>query len=121
MARRNEQDPALPGGAGLAVRISSLGFRTDVAIRVAEGGQVSDHSDYLVVRTPANPDYRWGNFLLLADVPGPDEAGKWLDTFAAAFRGAEHRSIGLDVGDGRDVDAGLFGGAGLSVERSVVL
>jgi hypothetical protein len=53
------------------VRITSLGFRTDVALRVLEGAKVTDRGDYLIIRTPDNPDFWWGNFLLLARLPGP--------------------------------------------------
>src|SRR5580693_4023785 len=36
------------------VRITSLGFRTDVALRALEGARITDRGDYLVVRTPSN-------------------------------------------------------------------
>jgi hypothetical protein len=42
---------------------STLGYRTDLAILELEGGQVADRGDHLVIRTPGNPDYWWGNFL----------------------------------------------------------
>ena len=77
--------------------ITSLGFRTDVALRVLEGAQVGERGDYLVVRTPDNPNYWWGNFLLLPRVPGPGEAGHWLARFAAEFPAAQHVTLGVDT------------------------
>src|SRR5215470_5926613 len=50
------------------VEVRSLGYRTDLAILALEGSQVTDHGDHLVIRTPGNPDYWWGNFLLLRDL-----------------------------------------------------
>jgi GNAT superfamily N-acetyltransferase len=78
------------------VRITSLGFRTDVALRVLEGAEVADRGDYLVVRSPGIPDYWWGNFLLLAAWPGPGTGDRWLARFAAEFPLARHITLGVD-------------------------
>ena len=58
------------------MEVRSLGYRTDLMIRALEGSQLADRGDYLVVRTPQNPSYWWGNFLLLSDPPQPGEAGQ---------------------------------------------
>jgi hypothetical protein len=89
-------------------------------VRVREGSQVEDLGDCLAVRSPDNPDYWWGNFLLLPSLR-PGEAGNWLTRFAAEFPQARHVTIGVDaIDDGRvaqeDLDA-----AGLIAQRSVVL
>ncbi len=102
------------------MRITSLGFRTDVALRVLEGGEVTDRGDYLVVRSPGNPDFWWGNFLLLASVPRPGHAGLWLARFAAEFPAARHVAFGVDTTD----DAALpedLAAAGLAAEHAAVL
>jgi hypothetical protein len=46
------------------MQVTSLGFRTDLALRVLEGAEVTDRGDYTVVRSPDNPTFWWGNFLL---------------------------------------------------------
>ena len=79
------------------MRVTSLGFRTDVTLRVAEGAQVADRGDHLVIRTAANPDFWWGNFLLLARVPEPGQAETWLGRFAAEFPAAQHVTLGVDT------------------------
>ena len=76
--------------------ITSLGFRTDVALRVLEGAEVTDRGDYLVVRSPDNPDFWWGNFLLLAGWPAPGTTDSWLARFAAEFPLARHVTLGVD-------------------------
>src|ERR1700748_1727758 len=53
------------------MRVTSLGFRTDVALRGLEGAETTDRGDYLVVRTPGHPGFYWGHFLLLDPWPGP--------------------------------------------------
>jgi GNAT superfamily N-acetyltransferase len=77
------------------MELMSLGFRTDVALRIAEGAEVTDRGDCLVIRTPDNPAFWWGNFLLLAAWPG--EGDGWLARFAAEFPQAKHAAIGVDV------------------------
>jgi RimJ/RimL family protein N-acetyltransferase len=95
-------------------RITSLGFRTDVALRVLEGAAVTDRGDYLVVRSPGHPDFWWGNFLLLACWPGPGTGDSWLARFAAEFPLARHVAIGVDSTgeDGAGVDGAGVDGAG---------
>jgi GNAT superfamily N-acetyltransferase len=77
------------------MELMSLAFRTDLALRVAEGAEVTDHGDCLVIRTPDNPGFWWGNFLLLAAWPG--EGDGWEARFAAEFPQAKHVAIGVDV------------------------
>jgi GNAT superfamily N-acetyltransferase len=79
------------------MQATSLGFLTDVALRVAEGAEVTDRGDCLVVRSPDNPAFWWGNFLLLAAWPGDNDG--WLDRFAAEFPQARHVAIGVDAAE----------------------
>jgi hypothetical protein len=104
------------------MRVQSLGFRTDLALRVLEGAEVADRGDYQVVRTAANPDFHWGNFLLLAGWPAPGTGDAWLARFAAEFPGAGHVALGVDVTDGSGLTPPAeFSGAGLELERATVL
>ena len=102
------------------MRITSLGFRTDVALRVLEGANVTDRGDYLDIRTPDNPDFWWGNFLLLADLPGPGQTGAWLARFATEFPAARHVALGVDVADDPEIPED-FAAAGLKPELVTVL
>jgi GNAT superfamily N-acetyltransferase len=103
------------------VNITSLGFRTDLMLRALEGSEIVHRGDYLAVRTPANPDFWWGNFLLLPGQAAGDEATPWLSRFAAEFPAAPHVALGLDItGDTAPGLAG-FAAAGLEVHRNTVL
>src|ERR1700733_2474747 len=84
-------------------------------IRVLEGSQVTDRGTYVVIRTPQNPDYWWGNFLLLRSMP--ERADPWLESFAAEFPGSRHLTLGVDVNDATDA-APL---AGMRVQLLTVL
>jgi ribosomal protein S18 acetylase RimI-like enzyme len=100
------------------MRVTSLGYRTDLALRAMEGGTETDRGAYLVVRNPALPDYWWGNFLLLQDL-GPGAGGGWMARFAAEFPGARHMTLGLDETDAGLVDPGEL--AGMTMERNAVM
>jgi ribosomal protein S18 acetylase RimI-like enzyme len=102
------------------MRITSLGFRTDVALRTQEGAEVTDRGDYLVVRSPAQPDFWWGNFLLLPQAPRPGEADAWLARFAAEFPAAWHVALGVDSAEEVQIPGDLTA-AGLTAEHAAVL
>lgn len=100
--------------------VRSLGYRTDLMIRTLEGSQVEDRGDYLVIRSPRNPTYWWGNFLLLPP-PVPGQAARWVATFAAEFPAAQHVALGIDVIEISDVPIAEYVAAGLELQRSTVL
>jgi ribosomal protein S18 acetylase RimI-like enzyme len=103
------------------VDVVSLGFQTDLALRRLAGASILDRGDYLAVRTPSNPAFWWGNFLLF---PGPAAAGAaewWLRAFAAEFPTAGHVAIGVDGIHGAYGDQAEITAFGLSVEVNTVL
>ena len=103
------------------MHVTSLGFRTDLALLTATGSVVEDRGTHLVVRTPDNPTYFWGNFLLLAQAPVPGGEREVIGTFHTEFPEAEHVSIGIDAVDLSDAARAAFEGAGLTVEVATVL
>ena len=103
------------------MQVTSLGYRTDLALRALEGGTETDRGGYLVARNPALPDFWWGNFLLLAGAPAAGSAAHWLATFAAEFPEAQHVAIALDTASSQGVDPAPFVAAGLEYERNLVL
>lgn len=79
--------------------ITSLGFGTDIVLRVLEGGEVTERDGYLVVRSPGMPAFRWGNFLLLRESPQPGSQDLWWTTFASEFPTADWVTLGVDETD----------------------
>lgn len=100
------------------MKVTSLGFRTDLALLQHTGSEVEDHDDHLVIRTPENPSYFWGNFVLFAHAPTVDRA---MDAFAAAFPDADHVSIGVDDARMDAETRASFGEVGVTVDDCVVL
>lgn len=93
------------------MEVGSLGFETDLMVRRLSGSAVLDRADHLVVRTPLNPDFYWGNFLLIP-LPAGGELERWIGVFAAEFPQAGHIALGIDGVDGRlgDLDLSLVPG-----------
>lgn len=102
--------------------VRSLGFRTDLALLTMSGSEVHDCGTHLVVRTPANPTYYWGNFLLLPHLPAPGGVGEVLDVFDDEFPDARHYAIGVDgTDDQREQATALFEGTGLTATSASVM
>ncbi len=77
------------------MRSLSPGWATDLAILEHTGSLVEEHPDHLVVRTPANPDFHWGSFVLVTDEDTVDDADRWVGVFTAAFPDAGWVAVGL--------------------------
>src|SRR5699024_6267296 len=103
------------------MHVSSLGNRTDLALLRLAGSEIEDRNDHLVVRTPDNPDYWWGNFLLLAQPPTATNAPRWLERFAAEFPDARHVAFGVDAPNGTVADLDWFAARGYSVAAQTVM
>jgi ribosomal protein S18 acetylase RimI-like enzyme len=103
------------------VNVISLGFRTDLMVRRLAGSVIADRPSRLLVRTPANPGFWWGNFLLFAGPPRPGDAARWAATFAAELPDARHVAIGVDDTDGDAGDSAELAAAGLALDLGAVL
>lgn len=99
--------------------VSSLAWRTDLAILEASGSAVTDCGTHLLVTTADNPTYHWGNFMLLKDLPIAGGAREVMGAFDTWFRTNRHRSIGVDVTT--DVDLTEFEQAGMDKDVSHVM
>ena len=72
-----------------------LGWATDIAVLEHAGSTVEDRGDHLIVRTPRNPTFHWGNCVLVTDPDAVDDAQRWVETFRGAFPAATWIAIGL--------------------------
>jgi GNAT superfamily N-acetyltransferase len=66
--------------------VRSIGLATELAL-AATRGSVEDRGDYLVVRTPDDPGYYYGNLLVLPAAPQVGEVAFWTRRFGEAFGG----------------------------------
>ncbi|MEX2541714.1 MAG: GNAT family N-acetyltransferase [Trueperaceae bacterium] len=96
---------------------------------------MTDRGAYLLIRTPSNPNYHWGNMLMFPGPPGPGDYERWEELFRSELGNPPHRVYGWDKE--REVAGGGCGGeasgpapvgaiepflaAGFRVEQTVVL
>ncbi len=102
---------------------TSLGYRTDLIFHRFEG-EVIDRDSYLVIRTPSNPSYRWGNFLIFNAPPKPGEFSRWNELFEQEVGvppAINHRVFAWDTVDGRHGDVNDFLAAGFELGEEVVM
>ncbi|GGK39355.1 N-acetyltransferase [Pilimelia terevasa] len=101
--------------------VRSLAFRTDLALLRWGGSQIEDHGSYLVVRTPGNPTFHWGNFTLLARPPAPADMDELLAASDARFPDSRHRTFGVDGVHDQSADLAPLVRAGLALNRGAVM
>jgi GNAT superfamily N-acetyltransferase len=72
-----------------------LGWATDIAVLGHMGSTIDDRGDHLVLRTPQNPLFHWGNCVFVTDSAAVDDAQRWVAVFEAAVPEADWLAIGL--------------------------
>ncbi len=89
--------------------ITSVGFLSETLFQ-RYSGSVQDRGDCIEVRTPANYDFWFGNYLLLSTPPDAAEIEGWITRFKALFADAlEVKHMCLQwTDDGRDTRAMRF-------------
>jgi len=62
-------------------------------------GEISERADYLVIKTPSNPGFHWGNYLVFARPPQAGDAELWPALFRKEFAdlpGIQHMAMTWD-------------------------
>jgi GNAT superfamily N-acetyltransferase len=99
----------------------ALGAHTDLAILQLSGSLIEDRGDHLIIRTPTNPGFHWGNFVFVTDPERVDDAEHWVSVFAEAFPQARHRAVGLVTAPSSPAGAAAWRAAGLQIEHEDAL
>ena len=100
----------------------SLVWATSIDVLSSER-VVQRRDGYLVVRSPTNPAFWWGNLLLFDEPPAAGDGERWEALFAAEFADeprVAHRTFAWDrTDDERGTMAGEFLARGYDAELSV--
>lgn len=105
------------------MNLQSLGQRTDLMLRSFES-IIENKPNYIAIRTPQNPSFRWGNFLIF---PAPPQAGdfdNWKTLFAQKIGTpptVNHFCFTWDRTTGEIGASKIFIEAGFRLEESVTL
>ncbi len=105
------------------MHLHSLGYQTDLFFPRFDGS-VIDRGDYLVIRTPANPNFYWGHFLLFSAPPSAGDFVRWRQCFAAEMGDlphVRHYTFGWDAPDGATGEMQPFLDAGFTCFKNEVL
>lgn len=105
------------------MHIRSLGLSTDLQL-LALRGTIVDRGDYLVVRTPDDPGYYFGNLLVLRAAPQVGEVAYWTRKFGEELGGDDQIRHVTFRWDGITGDTGAraeLEAAGFSIELSDVM
>ncbi len=102
------------------MKLRSLGIASDLALI---DGDILDRGDYLVVRSPRQPEFYWGNLLVFPSPPEPGDLERWQQLFTTEFACSplvKHQTFSWDTGD-TSVEVARFVKAGFEHDRTVVL
>ncbi len=105
------------------MRLTSLSYRTDLIFHRFEG-EVIDRGHYFVIRTPSNPNYYWGNFLIFGAPPQPGDFGSWNALFEREVGTPpriNHKVFAWDTIDGDNGAVDDFLEAGFELGEEVVM
>jgi ribosomal protein S18 acetylase RimI-like enzyme len=105
------------------MKLKSLGVQTDLFFRRFDG-EVLEKESYIVIRTPKNPGYRWGNFLVFEHPPKADDLEKWKAIFAKEIGIPPHYNHFVFAWDNLQGEVGViqpFIDAGFKLEKTSVM
>ena len=105
------------------MQLRSVGLETDLEL-AATRGQVIDRDGYLVITTPDDPSYYFGNLLVLPAPPQVGEVAYWSRRFTAEFGGTRdirHVALRWDGITGEVGAAAELAAAGFTIEVTQVM
>ena len=110
------------------MHLTSPGYLTDIFFH-RFAGEVKEHAHHLAVRTPSNPTYRWGHFLIMDAPPERGDLARWNALFArdvGAPPHITHRAFAWEVDDGENKkgengDPSEFLAAGFELDEEVAM
>jgi GNAT superfamily N-acetyltransferase len=102
--------------------MQNLVCRTD-AIFHRRDGFIEEFPTHWVIRTPSNPSFWFGNYILFRNAPQPADLATWLGIHAAAFSlTLNHITLGWDLPEPGEIqqflDVGFRASHGISLSMS---
>ena len=103
--------------------MQNLACRTD-AIFHRRDGVIEEHPDYWIIRTPSNPSFWFGNYVLFKQAPRAGDLEGWLEIYHRAFGDTlNHLVLGWDEpvpgALQQFLDAGFIPSHGLALSLTV--
>lgn len=89
------------------MKIKSLGRRTDL-IFANFAGTVEDKGHYTLIKTPSNPGFHWGNYIIFDRTPRIGDLNEWKALFDREFPYYEEPHHYTFTWDCEDNDSGAY-------------
>ncbi len=102
------------------MNIQSLGYQTDL-IFARFSGEIVDRGNYTVIRTPSNPTFWYGNFIVFPQPPAASDVMRWMEISKLEFPDSSHTVFGFDSVHGEIGAARAFEALGFDVIETVVM
>jgi len=104
------------------LNVRSIALITELGLAVTRG-KITDRGDYLVVQTPDDPGYYYGNLLVLPAAPLAGEVAHWMQRFADELGAPDihHVTLWWDGITGDEGPADELRAAGFTLETSQVM
>ena len=64
--------------------MQNIGYLTDCIFHKLNG-IIEKKEDYILIKTPSNPTYYWGNLLHFQQAPKRGSFARWMDYFKKEF------------------------------------
>jgi len=108
------------------MKLKSLGLKSDLIFFEHYNSAIVEYKkDYIVVRTPDNPSYFWGNFLIYYQGPKDGDLEKWTMDFHKEFSSdpnIKHVAITWDIDNNYSSnEIEHFTDSGFKYEESTIL
>lgn len=103
--------------------MNSLGLKTEIMFH-RHNGVVTQTPEFMIIATPTNPSYFWGNLLVFPNPPQPGDYEKWLKHFGDVFAtrpGVDHQTLAWDLGTPDPGELKKFISQGFEYQETVVL
>ena len=100
--------------------VRSLVTSTDIGV-AGESCSVIERDDCVVIVTPSQPSYYWGNFVVMPRPPADGDLVAWEDVFTTAHPEMRHRAFTWDVARSGYELPEAFAAAGYELESVVAL
>lgn len=102
-------------------RIRTLGLRTDLEVD-RDRTVVTEHAGFIAVRTPSDPSYHFGNYLIFDEPPRAGDGDRWAQLFDEVFANDPRVRHGAFAWSGEDAgEIGGFIARGYTVQDRAVL
>jgi ribosomal protein S18 acetylase RimI-like enzyme len=105
------------------MKITSLGYKTNF-IFAKFSGSIIDQGDYTLIKTPKNPGYYWGNFIVFDKAPVSGDYKKWKNLFDKEFsyyKEPHHYAFTWDTEAAKPEDINEFIDNNFDLDTEVVL